>query len=317
MSATEFRFAYLSDPRLAAHALSPMPAWLWGTDAAQILWSNPTGAAIFSARSPAALREISFDAKHAAAAQIARLAGTLPQGGAQRLERLRGFGAGVGAALTCLCSRITLADNSAAVLVISTERAGPDLPLPERVRRLLADSATPAAAFSADGELIEATPAAAERFGAARDLIALGAENLARDASHNGHAEGELAGASAALDRLGAGATVVLLATLGPARTQSEPMPSAPPIAPAALADVTAVAPAPVAQSPAMEASATPPAPAQAQAAGKRRLPLRFVWQIDSDDRFSITSDEFAALAGRRTADAIGLPWPQIATALG
>ena len=91
-----------------------------------------------------------------AAAQIARLAGTLPQGGAPRLERLRGFGASFGGTLICLCSRITLADNSAAMLVVSTERAGKDLSLPERARRLLADLERPAAIFTADGELIEA-----------------------------------------------------------------------------------------------------------------------------------------------------------------
>ncbi|HVV62321.1 MAG TPA: histidine kinase dimerization/phospho-acceptor domain-containing protein [Pseudolabrys sp.] len=315
MTAPEFRLAFLSDPRLAAHALSPVPTWLWRIDAAQILWANPTGAAIFNARSPAALRDVSFDAKHPAAAQIARLAGTLPQGGGHRLERLRGFGAGVGAALMCVCSRITLADNSAAVLVVSTERAGPDLPLPERVRRLLADSRI-AAAFSADGELIEATPAAAERFGAARDLIALGAQQLAQEATHNGHAEGEIAGMPAALDRLGAGAAIVLLATLGPAHAEPAPMAAAPPIAPSAPAEAPP-APAAIAEAPAAEIPAASPAPPQMPATGKRRLPLRFVWQIDSDDRFTITSDEFAAIAGRRTADAIGQPWADIADALG
>ena len=86
-------------------------------------------------------------------------------GGAPRLERLRGFGASFGGTLTCLCSRITLGDNSAAILVVSTERAGKDLSLPERARRLLADFDRPAAIFSADGELIEAGAAARERLG--------------------------------------------------------------------------------------------------------------------------------------------------------
>src|SRR5579872_2037532 len=206
---TPASLGYLSDPRLAAQALSPMPAWLWNADASCVLWANPTAAAIFNAPSPAALAAREFATAHPAAAQILRLAATLPHGGAPRLERLRGFGAGVGAALTCLCSRITLADNTVAIFVIAGERAGPDLPLPERVQRLLADGGKPAAAFSADGELIAATPDVAPRFGAARDLVMLGAQNLAQAASHNGHAEGELAGAAATLDRLGAGATVV------------------------------------------------------------------------------------------------------------
>ena len=88
---------------------------------------------------PARLAPLSFDPSMPAAAQIVRLAGTLPQGGAPRLERLRGFGASFGGTLICLCSRIALADNSAAILVVATERAGKDLSLPERARRLLAD----------------------------------------------------------------------------------------------------------------------------------------------------------------------------------
>ncbi len=127
MNGTEFQFACLNDPRLAAHALSPLPAWLWSADASRILWANPVAAEIFEAASPAAAAALRFDAKHPAAAQIARLAGTLPQGGAARLERLRGFGASFGGTLICLCSRIALADNTPAVLVVSTERAGKEL----------------------------------------------------------------------------------------------------------------------------------------------------------------------------------------------
>src|SRR5262245_62892367 len=39
----DMQLAYLRDPRLAAHALSPTPAWLWREDAKQILWANPAG----------------------------------------------------------------------------------------------------------------------------------------------------------------------------------------------------------------------------------------------------------------------------------
>ena len=130
MSGTEFQFAFLSDQRLAAHALSPLPVWLWSADATRVLWSNPGAAAIFDAASPGALAAIRFDLEHAAAAQVLRLAGTLPQGGAARLERLRGFGAGSDGTLPCLCSHFVLADNTPAVLVVATERAGEDMSLP-------------------------------------------------------------------------------------------------------------------------------------------------------------------------------------------
>src|ERR1700693_234049 len=135
MSGTGFQFACLSDPRLAAHALSPTPVWLWSTDATRVLWAHPIAAAIFDAASSGALASLRFEPEHPAAAQIARLAGTLPHGGAPRLERLRGFGASIGGTLICLCSRIALADNSSGMLGVSTEPAGKDLSLPERARR--------------------------------------------------------------------------------------------------------------------------------------------------------------------------------------
>src|SRR5262245_9165611 len=154
----DMQLAYLRDPRLAAHALSPTPAWLWREDAKQILWANPAGGSIFGAASPGVLAAMRFEPDHSAAAQVRRLSGTLPRAEASRLERLHGFGAHTGAVLVCLCSRVTLADHSAAILVISTERAGRDLALPDRARCLLQDLDQPAAMFTADGELIEEQP---------------------------------------------------------------------------------------------------------------------------------------------------------------
>ena len=65
--------AALRDPRLAAHATSAAPAWLWNADATRILWANAVGAAIFDATTPAALAERRFDPREQTAAQIARL----------------------------------------------------------------------------------------------------------------------------------------------------------------------------------------------------------------------------------------------------
>ena len=55
MTKPDFEFAYLDDPRFAAHALNPVPVWLWSADADRILWTNPTGASIFDAASPGAI----------------------------------------------------------------------------------------------------------------------------------------------------------------------------------------------------------------------------------------------------------------------
>jgi PAS domain S-box-containing protein len=295
MSGTGFELAWLSDARLAAQALSPMPVWLWSADASRVLWSNPVAAAVFDAASPGALAATRFPPTHSAAAQIARLAGTLPQGGAPRLQRLRGFGARLGGTLVCLCSRVALVDNGSAVLVVATERAGKDLSLPDRAQLLLADFACPAAIFSADGELIEAMPAARERLGDKRDLSALGAETLARTAMLNGQADGDIAAWPATVLRLGAGATVTLLVAFA---APDE-------IASAGTGAAVVAAPAPpVAPNPA------------ASEARPRRYPLRFVWQMDAASRFTIATQEFVTLAGPKIAALLNHPWAEIAAAL-
>src|ERR1700716_3514101 len=121
MSVTGFQPPYLRDSRLAALATGALPAWLWSTDATRIVWANSIGAAIFGAATPTAICARTFAASESAAAQIARLATTLAPGASPRLERLRGFGAGIGSALTCACSQIMLSDDTPAILVIATE----------------------------------------------------------------------------------------------------------------------------------------------------------------------------------------------------
>ncbi len=285
MNGTEFQFACLSDARLAAHALSPSPAWLWSADGSRVLWANPVGAVVFDAASPADAAALRFDAKHPAAVQTLRLADTLPAGGAPRLERLRGFGARLGGALICLCSRIMLCNTTQGVLIVSTERAGKELALPERAQRLFADFERPAAIVSAEGELIAASAQARARFGKADDLGKLGGAVLAREALLNGRAEGDIAAGRVAILKLGAGqsAVALLVAFAAPARAMRE--------------------------MPAM----TNPALPEAQV---RRLPLRFVWQMDAATRFILGTEEFARLLGPKAAAVLDQPWGEIAAAL-
>jgi len=341
-----FQFALLSDPRLAAQALSPTPAWLWSTDATRILWANPTAAATFDAQSPGALASIKFASQHPAAAQIARLAGTLPQSGAPRLERLRGFGARFGGLMVCLCSRFTLHGNTGAVLVLASERAGPDLALAERARRLLADADRPAAIFTTEGELIECNAAAHGHLGGAHNLAALGADNLAKQASASGQAEGSIATGHVMLHRLGTGTTTALLVSfaasavepakaageapaiepaieptiIGTETAEREPDISPPPAEAVPIVAATGMTPPPAETAPPQAESApspaeAPPAPVPAPESAKRRFPLRFVWQMDAATRFTLDSKEFANLIGP-TAGMLGRPWAEIAGAL-
>jgi PAS domain S-box-containing protein len=48
-----------------------------------------------------------------------------------------------------------------------------------------------------------------------------------------------------------------------------------------------------------------------------RRHPLRFIWRMDEDGRFTLDSEEFAALVGARSAAALGRPWHELAADLG
>ncbi|RDV04619.1 PAS domain-containing sensor histidine kinase [Undibacter mobilis] len=292
MSGTNDQHLWLDDPRLADYALAPVPVWLWREDGTRVLWANGPAAAIFDGASSSALAQRAFDADHPAATQIKRLAGTLPGGGTKRLERLRGFGAPLGSALTCFCSRFTLPDRTTAVLVVSTERVARDLSLPERAHRLIADVERPAAVFSADGELIDANMPARQRIADKRDIAALGLDRLARDASRNGRAEGDFPLGYAVMRKLGAGQTIALLLQF----TEPKPVLQPPP-----TNDVVAM-PAPVAPKLVAE---TP-----------RPQPYRFVWQMDAATHFTQGMENFARLLGPETASVLLRSWPEIAQAL-
>ncbi|MCZ7658820.1 MAG: hypothetical protein M5U07_13685 [Xanthobacteraceae bacterium] len=199
------------DPRLAMHATSAVGAWLWASDASRILWSNAAGAALVGAATPAALAERRFTPDQPLATQIARLAGSLPATGAPRLDRLRGVGGGVGGALLCSCSRLSLAEGGHAVLVVATEVVKPTLPLAERVQRLVAGTDAPVAVYAADGVLMQARggPLRARLAGplGELDLTAVAAAAL-----ESGQARGASRLGEVALHRLGAGSATVLLA---------------------------------------------------------------------------------------------------------
>src|SRR5262245_16107587 len=278
------QLAILRVSRLAAHALVPTPVWLWSPDADRILWANPAGAATFDAASSGDVALLRFDANHSASVQVARLSATLAQGGTPRLERLRGFGATIGATLVCLCSRIVLADDSPAILIVSAERAGKTFALPDRATRLLSDLGPAAAIFTSDREIIAAQPAAIERMENRRDLAALGAEKLAREASLNDVAEGEIKAGHVTMIKLGAGSTFALLVAF------TEPV---------------------AVQTNAVSDSAKVSNPAEPQP-----RPFRFVWQTDAETHFTLTSQGFVDLLGPKSAAVLGRSWAEIAKTL-
>jgi signal transduction histidine kinase len=311
MTFVESELALLRDPRLAAPATSLWPAWLWSTDASRMLWANAAGAALFGAADTRECVQRRFDSNNPAAAQIIRLAATLPSAGPPRLERLRGFGIGFfGRALTCACSRLVVADSKAAILIVATEPAGPALSLAERVRRLFGDN-EPLAVFAADGALVHMTEAARAQLGEANSPSALGIQAAAAKALDVGKATARLQLGQKALEadlqRLGDGAARVLVLRLPQqvaAHTETADIKPSEAVAPSGIPMATVTVPPP------------PQAGSPAEPIAERRHPLRFVWQMDADGRFVVGSDEFIALVGPKTTAAFGRKWNEIAAEL-
>ncbi|MEA2877058.1 MAG: hypothetical protein QOF14_2254 [Hyphomicrobiales bacterium] len=298
--------ALTRDPRVSPYAMSAIAAWLWAPDASRVLWANATGAAVLGTATPAELAERIFQADEPVAADVARIAASLPQSGAPKLERLRGIGSN----LVCTISRVSLPDETHGILVIASEPARPALPFAERAARLFSASNEPLAVFSAEGALLYATGTLEPN----TTLATLGADTLKDTAMADGRAGGDSALGPLTLERIGRGATAALLAMLD-ARERAEPR------------SEVAAEHAPEAEAPEAEPVSSPDAadviPATPEAAdvipaqGPRRAPLRFVWTMDADERFQLAAPAFADAMGPRTAALIGKPWREIAGALG
>ena len=137
MNNAEFQLRGVSDPRLAVHVASRLPAWLWSTDGTRILWANPVGAKLFGAADAAALAAKTFGPADPHRRQVAQLFGRLLPTGATRFERLRGFGAVPGTLVTCACARLDFPDGGAGVLVVA-------MPTPGELQRIDAAQRTAA-----------------------------------------------------------------------------------------------------------------------------------------------------------------------------
>jgi PAS domain S-box-containing protein len=445
MNNAEFQLRGVGDPRLAVHATSALPSWLWSTDGTRILWANPVGAKLFGAANAAVLAKKIFGPADAHRRQVAQLANRLSPRGAMRLERLRGFGAPLGQLVTCGCARLDFADGSHGILITAAEPVGRAMPLLERLQRLVEGIDTPIAAFARDGMFVGASDAARTLLGF-RNLSEAGLDAARSDALAQGRVETPIGIGHMVLQRVGTGTDIGLVALIAPApppvqetapvqesapasdeaaAVAATPEPAAPaadpPIpdyeqpaisgeAPAefalidefadppeetsvehavanepAVADEPVVADAPaepdlqtlqldmphmepppadktdwheaspqelwshepspfveaVADEPPPPAPPPPPAaepeppPISAAAASlapppiwtpswldehgpnTRRHPLRFMWQMDAEGRFSLGSDEFTRLIGTRTAAGFGRLWSEIADVFG
>jgi PAS domain S-box-containing protein len=239
MNNAEFQLRGVGDPRLAVHATSPFPAWLWSVDGKRILWANPVGAQLFGAANGAILARKIFGPADSHRRQVAQLAGKLPRTGATRLERLHGFGAPLGMLVTCGCARLAFADGSHGILVAAAEPAGRTMPLVERLQRLVEDIDSPVAAFSRDGMFVGANDAARPLLGF-RNLSEAGLEQARSDALKQGRVETPIGIGYMVLQRVGTGADIGLVALIAPGATPAAHVgPVAPALPEAAPAELT------------------------------------------------------------------------------
>ena len=289
----------LRDPAVAAHASSARPAWLFASDGSSLIFANAAGAALLGL---AHRRDAGgFEVPRELAARIARSAATLRPDGHPRLERLRGLGTGFGQPLTCTCACLQR-DEGPAILVAATETAGPVPTLVERARYLIEgdgiEGHKAVAAFGPDGSLLHATADALRHI-----------DNAASPGGLDSLDDG------IATLKIGSGADAIVLA-LFPANSQ--PITSEP-----AGASVTAQQDlldlSPIAE--AITAMTREPPPRNVPSDDRRpsaehRHPLRFVWETDAENRFTISGEAFIALAGARTSNLLGRFWGEISAKL-
>jgi signal transduction histidine kinase len=313
MQDASFR-SYLDHPRLAAFAVAGEPAWLWREDGSQVLWANATGAALFNAPNARALTSRHFAPSDAERRYVTNLSETLAADGAPRLERLRRFGTGLlMQPLVCACSRVRGDDGATAILICGMEPLRPTLSLADRARRLIEGSTDTVAAFSIAGDLLAMTETAQSLPSPIDTIAALGASAPAAQAIANGRADATLPSGRIIVWRVGRDADTMLIVRFErpepavPAGEQPLPQPAAP-AEPATSAK---------ADSDVSEARKHDETPQGGNAASLRRHPLRFVWELDSDQRFTVKSEEFLALAGPATAQRNGAMWGEICAALG
>ena len=222
MTTAEFQTHGVNDARLAVHATSHLPAWLWSLDGTRVLWANPVGAALFGARTSAILSSKPIGPADPRRRQILQLAGRLRSDGSVRLERLRAFGAPLGGLLACACSRLAFADGKSGVLIVATESFGRVMPLIERLQRLVEGIDTPMAAFGRDGLFVGASEPARALM-AFRSLSDAGLDGARNDALKVGRVETPIGVGQIVLQRVGSGPDVGIVALLAPGMVMTAP----------------------------------------------------------------------------------------------
>jgi len=260
MNNAEFQLRGLHDARLAVHATSASPAWLWTPDGAHLLWANPVGVALLGAANARALAARTFSPADQQRRQVAQLAVWLLPDMPPRLERLRGFGAPLGGLVTCICTRLPFASGEDGILIVAAAPMGRAMPLDERLRRIVEAVETPMAAFTHDGRLAGASETARPLLGG-RNLANADLARPRDEALNTGHAEATIDIGHVVLQRIGSGNDIGLIATITPV------------VVPAAIPHEDSASPEPIA----------PSTPESIEPATARMSPWETLVDLDND----------------------------------
>jgi PAS domain S-box-containing protein len=336
------------DARLSPYATSAAAAWLWAADGSRVLWANAAGAALSAGHDfGAQVVQIAATLPARAAARTERL--TVAHGDALACACSR-------VALGDTPAILIVADAPVQPVMPLAERAarlfgaspvpllvfsgmGTLLFASPQAEDKIGSTATLAALGAgalmaqaiADGHAAGRSaigPLTIQRMGSggATVLVAtFGEEAAPNTASILDETEFEDPEFEAGQDTV-AEPEPVTLADVGTAlQTLPEPPPAAEPPPPPTTVDEDILAPADPADMLPAEAAAPlappeptlePATPEPTAAAPERRYPLRFVWTMDADERFTLASGDFTEVAGARTGALMGQPWGEIASAL-
>ena len=216
MNIAEFQLQGLGDPRLAVHATSAQPAWLWSTDGTQDSVGQSGRRATVRRRQRRDAGEEECSARPIRTGGRSRSSpAACRQTAPCRLERLRGFGAAPGMLATCACSRLEFADGCHGVLITAVgSRPAAPCRWSSGCSAWSQDVESPIAAFARDGMFIGASDAARPLLGF-RNLSEAGLDE-ARDRCLEARAASRPRSASAimVLQRVGSGADIGLVALI-------------------------------------------------------------------------------------------------------
>jgi len=342
----------LSDARIGALFAAPKPAFVLDQEG-RLLFANQASLALLRAGSRRDA-EAAIAAERGPFAAALRGLNDEPAGSAPQMHTLPLKVRGTRRAIQFACSRIELAGGGSAMLLAGLEPAGSAPAAAAAATAAFGDEQEAFALFAADGKKIYANAAASNLIGGASGLTEIipGSQNALAKARSEGHAELGFGVLRILLRRIGVETDpFVAAAFAAPARPvadvevapapRSEAGPSAPVATPVSPTEAKPepIAPAqkkPTSETPAERKTAertpapeqtitrepeTPPdlAPPEPAEMPKEppRLPSRFVWQTDTDGRFTSVSPELAMVVGNAAAAVAGMDWNEAGTLIG